>query len=54
MCVESSALNIMHTHRGSFSYILSFNWDLSISRTELQIEISPTKLISKILLIPKV
>ena len=45
---------ILHTLRGSLSYILSFHWVLSISRTELQIKISPTKLISKIHLIPKV
>jgi hypothetical protein len=28
---------ILHTLRGSFSYILSFYWDLSLFRTELQI-----------------
>jgi hypothetical protein len=43
---------ILHTLRESLSYILSFYWDLSISRTELQIKISPMKLISKIYLIP--
>ncbi len=53
LCVLYLQLQIiLHTLRGSLSYILSFYWDLSISRTELQIKISPMKLISKIYLIP--
>jgi hypothetical protein len=53
LCVLYLQLQIiLHTLRGSLSYILSFYCDLSISRTKLQIKISHMKLISKIYLIP--